>query len=136
MNRNHPLRCAQLLFAVLLLVTLLAPGASAAEQKLQIALKTNPDPPRSGNNTVVVTLLDSAGAAIADAAVEVRFYMAAMPSMNMPEMSASFPMTSAGKGRYTGSGKLVMGGTWEATVTVTKKGVRLARKKFTVNARG
>lgn len=136
MNRTHLFRSAPLLLALLLLVPLFGSSASAAEQALQITLKTNPDPPRSGNNTVEVTVLDSAGAAIVDAVVEVRFYMAAMPSMNMPEMSAKFATTPTGKGRYTGTGKLVMGGTWEVTVTVTKNGKRLARKKFTVNARG
>ena len=135
---NKPLnliRTAPLLLTALLLVPLLTLNASAAEQSLQISLKTTPDPPRSGNNAAEVTVLDAGGTPISNATVEVRFYMAAMPSMNMPEMAASFPMASAGSGHYKGNGKLVMGGTWEVTVTVLRDGKRLGRKKFTVNAK-
>jgi len=135
---NKPLnliRPASLLLAALLLVSWLAPNAGAAEQSLQISLNTTPDPPRSGNNAAEVTVLDAAGTPISNATVEVRFYMPAMPSMNMPEMAANFPMVSAGNGRYKGNGKLVMGGTWEVTVTVSRDGKRVGRKKFTVNAK-
>ncbi len=124
----------QFLLAVLLAAPLLT--AAAPAQDVQIRFETKPSPPHSGKNTVEVTVLDTAGVAITNATVEVRFHMAAMPSMNMPEMSAMFATKHAGKGRYRGEGKLVMGGTWEVTVTVMRDGTRLGRKKFTVNAKG
>jgi len=138
--RNMHIR--QLLLAVLLAAPLLivaapAPApAPAPAQDIQIRFETRPNPPHSGKNTVEVTVLDTAGMAITNAMVEVRFHMAAMPSMNMPEMSATVVTKHAGKGRYRGEGKLVMGGTWEVTVTVMLDGTRLGRKKFIVNAKG
>ena len=130
------LRASSLLFAAMLLVALLPVTAPAAEQTLQISFKPIPDPPRSGDNTVEVTVLDAKGVAVTNATVEVRFFMAAMPTMNMPQMSSTFATKHAEKGRYRGTGKLVMGGTWEVTITVTRDGATLGRRKLTVNARG
>jgi hypothetical protein len=110
-------------------------AALTAEPAAQIGFKTLPNPPHSGANTVEVTVKDAAGAPVKDASVEVRFYMAAMPSMSMPEMKSLFATTHVADGVYRGKGNLVMGGSWEVTVTVSRGGARLARKKFTVVAK-
>lgn len=110
-------------------------ASSGAQPSMQVGFKTLPDPPRSGKNTIEVSVKDAAGAPVKDATVDVRFYMAAMPSMNMPEMQSLFSTKHVADGRYRGDGQLVMSGSWEVTVTVTKQGTRLARKKFTVVAK-
>ena len=61
--------------------------------------------------------------------------MAAMPTMSMPEMHSLVPTAHVTNGVYRGKGNLVMGGSWEVTVTVTRGAERLARKKFSVVAR-
>lgn len=110
-------------------------ACTAEQQPAQIAFKTLPDPPRSGGNTVEVTVKDAKGAPVKDANVEVRFHMAAMPTMSMPEMQSLFATTHVADGVYRGKGNLVMGGSWEVTVTVTRGAERPARKKFTVVAK-
>jgi len=126
---------AQIVPAIVL--SCLAMTASlAAEQSLQIGFKTLPDPPRSGDNQVEVTVKDASGAPVSDASVNVRFYMPAMPTMNMPEMQSSITPTHVSGGLYRGAGKLVMGGTWEVTVTVLRDGKRVGQKKLSVQAKG
>ena len=129
-------RFRRTLLVALLFAQLPVMAAPAPDQNLQISFETKPNPPRPGENIVDITVLDAAGVAVIDGTVEVRFHMAAMPSMNMPEMSAVFATRHAGRGHYIGTGKLVMGGTWEVTVTVTRDGTRLGRRRFTVNAKG
>lgn len=51
---------------------------------MAITLRAEPDPPRTGENMFEVMVKDAAGQPVADADVTVRFYMAAMPTMNMP----------------------------------------------------
>ena len=124
------------LLAAALLCLLPSLAAEASDQSLQVSFKILPDPPRSGRNTVEVSVLDGTGAPVTNAAVEVRFYMAAMPSMNMPEMASTFSTKHAGNGRYQGDGRLVMGGTWDVTVTIKRNGQQVARKRFSVQVRG
>jgi YtkA-like len=110
-------------------------AVSSAEPALQIGFRSLPDPPHSGSNNVEVTVKDGTGAPVKDARVEVRFYMAAMPTMNMPEMQSLFVTAHVANGLYRGKGNLVMGGSWNVTVTVSRNGARLGRRKFTVVAR-
>ena len=121
--------------AVLGVACLLPLSMQSAEPAVQISFKSLPHPPRTGSNTIEVTVRDATGAPLKDAAVEVRFYMAAMPTMSMPEMQSIFPTAHVANGLYRGTGRLVMGGSWEVTVTVSRAGSRLARKKFTVVAK-
>ncbi len=130
--KNSSVRHISLSFAASLM---LSAATLAAVPAAQISFKTLPDPPRSGANVVEVTVKSINGAPIKDASVEVRFFMAAMPSMSMPEMQSVFTTTHVRDGIYRGNGRLVMGGSWDVTVTVTRGSERLARKKFAVLAK-
>lgn len=112
-----------------------APGAGTiSSEGLDIAFKSNPDPPRSGDNAIEVTVTDRAGAPVADATVEAVFVMPPMPSMNMPAMRSNAMLVHQGNGRYSGTGQLSMAGTWTTTITVSRGGQQIARKTFSLNA--
>ncbi len=130
--KNSSVRHISLSFAASLM---LSAATLAAVPAAQISFKTLPDPPRSGANVVEVTVKSINGAPIKDASVEVRFFMAAMPSMSMPEMQSVFHAGHIADGVYRGQGNLVMGGSWQVTVTVTRNGARLGRKSFSVAAK-
>ena len=103
--------------------------------KLEISFRSIPDPPRSGQNSVEVTLKRADGTTVNDAQVVVVYYMPAMPSMTMPEMRTSVALLPAGKGVYRGNGSLVMSGTWNVTVTATQGGKPLGSRKLAVIAK-
>ncbi len=72
---------------------------------------------------------------VTDAEVSLELFMGAMPSMNMPEMRSTVAMTHEGGGRYRGTGDVVMGGAWEATVMVMRGGEHLGDRTVTIIAR-
>lgn len=110
-------------------------GASGATSKLDIGFRSQPDPPRTGDNTFEVTVKDPSGQPIADADVSIMFFMPAMPTMNMPAMRNETKLAPAGGGVYRGPGQVMMAGRWDATVTVTRGGARLGSRQFAVVAR-
>jgi hypothetical protein len=61
--------------------------------------------------------------------------MAAMPSMNMPEMRETANLSHVGGGVYRGTGQIVMGGSWDVTVKVVREGREIGRRKLTITAR-
>ena len=65
-----------------------------------IALRTTPDPPKSGENNFEVAVKDASGKPIDDAEVLVQFFMAAMPKSASNYLfhtfTASLGMPSAG----------------------------------------
>jgi hypothetical protein len=65
----------------------------------------------------------------------VQFFMAAMPTMNMPAMRNEVKLAPAGGGVYRGMGQVMMAGRWDATVTVMRGGRRVGSKQLTVVAR-
>ena len=67
---------------------------------------------------------------VTDADVSVTFFMAAMPSMNMPAMRNGASLQHVGGGVYRGTGQWLMAGRWDVTVTVTRGGVRLGSRQF------
>jgi multidrug efflux pump subunit AcrA (membrane-fusion protein) len=113
------------------------PGAapSSPREQLDITFRSVPDPPRTGENNLEVNVKDAAGQPIADADVTVTFFMAAMPTMNMPEMRNQAKLSPAGGGVYRGPGQIVMGGRWDVTVDVTRGGERLGRRQFALVAK-
>lgn len=102
---------------------------------LNIALRTQPNPARSGDNGFEVVVKDRTGQPIADADVSLAFYMPAMPSMNMPEMRKTVRLTSSGNGVYHGTGSLGMAGRWDVTVSVAQDGKTVGTKQLTVATR-
>jgi|KBSMisStaDraftv2_1062788.scaffolds.fasta_scaffold1299962_2 nitrogen fixation protein FixH len=111
-----------------------AATGTVSSEGIAIAFKSNPDPPRSGDNSIEVTVTDRTGAPVADATVEATFLMPPMPSMSMPAMRSNVTLTHQGGGHYTGTGQLSMAGTWTTTITVMRGGQQVARKTFSVNA--
>jgi len=116
------------------------PGAGTAttltsnDGSLQIGYRGEPDPPKSGDNKVQVTIARTDGSPLTDAEVAVTYYMPAMPSMSMPEMRDTFSLSHQGSGAYSGPVRLSMGGTWQVTVAVTQNGESLGAGRFTIVA--
>ena len=108
----------------------------AMPAKAKIELTTVPSPAQKGSNTVKVKLSDLEGKPISGAEVTVTFFMAAMPSMNMPEMKPVIKGMDKGAGMYEGEGDLGSAGMWQVTVTAKQNGETLATKKLTVKAAG
>lgn len=110
-------------------------AAGAARERLTITFRSQPDPPRTGENNFEVTVKDASGQPIADGEVSVQFYMAAMPTMNMPAMRNETKLEAVGGGVYRGTGQVMMAGRWDVTVSVMRQGQRLGSKQFGVVAR-
>lgn len=108
---------------------------AAPRDSVQIAFRTEPDPPKAGENQFEATVKGPDGTPITDADVSVTFVMPAMPSMNMPEMRQTTRLTHAGRGVYRGKGDVAMAGRWQVTVSVARAGRPLGSKKLTVTAR-
>lgn len=102
---------------------------------LRIDYRGDPDPPREGDNDVQVTIAQDDGSRLTDAEVSITYYMPAMPSMNMPEMRDVFSLSHQGEGTYSGTVRLSMGGTWQVTVAVARRGEAVGKKRFTIIAR-
>lgn len=113
----------------------LSGGAGEAASALRIEFATIPDPPRNGDNTWQVTVRDASGAPVTDATVDVRIYMAPMPSMNMPAMWSDARLLHTADGVYRGQANVSMAGRWDVTVTVSRDGERLGRRMFAIVAR-
>ena len=111
--------------------------AQAAAQKpaFDIMLKTTPNPPVMGRNTVEVMVKDTSGKPLTDAEVSATFFMAAMPAMKMPEMKNTVALKHVKGGTYSGVGQVMMAGAWDVTVAVKRGGKEIASKKFPVTAK-
>jgi len=113
----------------------LAAAQGAAKPVFDIALTSKPSPPRTGDNAFEVVVKDAAGKPVTDAEVSVQFFMAAMPAMKMPEMKNTVALKHTKEGVYSGTGKVMMAGSWDATVSVKRAGKEIASKKFPINAK-
>ena len=107
----------------------------ATGQGMRIEFRSEPDPPRPGDNTYQVTVRQPDGAPVTDATVTTLFSMPAMPSMNMPAMRSDAPLTHVGNGTYRGTGQLSMGGTWNVAVSVARGTAPPETARFTVVAK-
>jgi len=127
------LAAATVAFSLLVLAP--APTTAAQSPKVDIMLMSKPSPPKTGDNTFEVMLKGADGKPIVDADVSVMLFMAAMPSMKMPEMKNTVALKHVKDGTYAGTGKVMMAGTWDATVMVKRGGKEVASKKFPVTAK-
>jgi nitrogen fixation protein FixH len=109
---------------------------AGTQAKAKVELTTDPSPAQKGSNTIRVKLTDAAGKPITGAQVTVTFFMAAMPTMNMPEMKSVIKGEDKGGGMYEGKGDLGSGGMWDVTVTAQQDGKAIVTKKLTVKAMG
>lgn len=118
-----------------------APSAPAGEspatstQGLAIEFRSEPDPPKAGDNSVEVTVQQPDGSPVTDATVTSVFFMPAMPSMNMPAMRSTATLAHESAGRYRGTAQLSMGGTWNVTIMVSRGAQAIGRKSFSVVAK-
>src|SRR5713226_3918687 len=116
------------------------PGAGSAgamnAPQVNVALTTEPSPPRKGGNAIRVKLADASGTPISGAEVSVTFYMPAMPAMGMAAMRTPVPLSDKGNGLYESSGQLESGGTWQVTILAKKNGQLIATKQLSLNAEG
>ena len=110
-------------------------GAQTQKPVLDITLKTTPNPPVTGKNTVEVAVKDAAGKPVTDAEVSATFFMAAMPTMKMPEMRNTVALKHVKDGTYSGAGQVMMAGNWDVTVSVKRSGKEIGSKKFPVTAK-
>lgn len=112
-----------------------APGPTNASTA-KIELHPVGDLKGAENNSFQATLTDPGGKPISDAQVTVTLVMPAMPSMNMPEMRNSFPLTwAAGQQAYRGEGIVPMAGSWNATVEARRNGSVIASARTRLSAR-
>jgi multidrug efflux pump subunit AcrA (membrane-fusion protein) len=107
----------------------------AASPGLDVTFRTEPDPPRTGENTFVVVLKDGNGQPIADADVKVVLFMPPMPTMNMPAARSEATLVAAGGGLYRGAAEVMIPGRWTVTVTVARAGKPLGARQFAVVAK-
>lgn len=113
-----------------------AAGGSAGErEQLSIAFRSQPDPPRSGDNQLEAVVKTPDGTPVTDAEVSVIFFMAAMPSMSMPAMRNEAKLTHVGNGVYRGPGQVMMTGRWDVTVNVLRGGQRVGSRQLSIVAR-
>ena len=103
-------------------------------KKLDIAFTSSPKPTKVGDNAFEVTVKDSAGMPVTGADVSVLLFMPAMPAMKMPEMRNEMKLKHAGAGKYTGSGPVMMAGTYTVTVSVKESGAEVGQKKLSLTA--
>ena len=102
---------------------------------LDIAFRTEPDPPRVGSTSFEVVVKDAAGQPVTDASVSATLFMPAMPSMNHPAMRSEARLSPAGDGTYRSTGEVTMAGRWDVTVTVVRGGRTLGSQQFALIAR-
>src|SRR5216683_3128276 len=112
-----------------------AGSGAAPTQQLDITFHSVPDPAKVGENQFEVMVKDATGKPVDGADVSLQFFMAAMPTMNMPAMRNEVKLSPAGGGVYRGTGQMMMAGRWDASVTVTRGGQRLGTKQLPVVAR-
>lgn len=110
-------------------------AAPADRERLSITFRSQPDPPRSGENQFEAEVKTPNGEPFTDAEVSVVFFMAAMPSMNMPAMRNEAKLAHAGDGVYRGTGQVMMAGRWDITVNVLRDGQRIGSQQLSVVAR-
>lgn len=110
-------------------------GGADQKSAVEITFTSQPDPPKSGENTFEVRVKGSDGKPVTDADVALNFHMAAMPSMNMPEMRNTVRLTHVNDGRYRGTGNVTMAGRWDVTVVVAKGGKEIGSHKVAITAK-
>jgi hypothetical protein len=115
-----------------------AAGISAtgpATGGIAVTLASDPNPPKSGENSFAVTVKQADGSPITDGTVKAVFSMPAMPSMNMPAMKSDATLAHEGGGAYRGPGQLSMAGTWDVTVSVSRNGQEVGNQRFSLVAK-
>jgi hypothetical protein len=106
--------------------------AAGSSDGLVVGFGTEPNPPAKGDNSVQVTVTKSDGSPLIAATVTAVFSMPAMPSMNMPAMRSDTALEHEGEGRYRGTGRLSMGGTWNVAITIADGSKEVATRQTSI----
>jgi hypothetical protein len=125
-------------FAAVVIAGLLLFGCAKGYEKstvagdLTVTLSVDRYPLVKGDNMLSVKAADASGKPVTDAAVNVRYYMPAMPGMAPME----FTTQAALKGdQYAFSANVPMEGGWKAEVSVARPGKPAAMATFNIDAR-
>lgn len=100
--------------------------------ELVIMLEAGRYPLVKGKNAMSITVTDTAGKTVIDAAVQARYYMPAVPGM--PPIEFNTAAVQKGKG-YEFSANIPVQGAWKIDVLVTQPGKEIVTATFTINAR-
>ena len=110
------------------------PAAKATAPKVDIMLmQPAATAIKSGDNQFEVMVKGADGKPVKNADVSILFVMP--PSGAMAEMRNEVKLKSAGGGKYTGSGTVMMAGKWNTTISVKQNGKEIGQKKVTVTAK-
>jgi Cu(I)/Ag(I) efflux system membrane protein CusA/SilA len=102
-----------------------AADSTAGQVTIEFAV---PEPLRTGDNELVVSVTGADGAPLVDGTVQV--------TLTMPAMRTTATLAHEGNGRYRGTADLSMGGTWNVSVTVSRGATALGSKRLSVVASG
>lgn len=102
----------------------------------QVQLSTDPSPPRTGRNSLRVSLTGPDRKPITGAEVTASFFMPAMPAMGMAAMKNVVTLGDKGAGTYRGELQLQSGGTWQVTVLAKRGGKIIASRQLILTASG
>lgn len=105
-------------------------GSQPTASAIDIAFRSEPDPPKPGEAAFIVSAKDSSGHPVVGADVRVVLFMAAMPSMNMPALRSEVTLFPVSDGLYRGTGEVMTAGRWEVTVRLAKEGRTIASRQF------
>ena len=112
----------------------LAVSAAAQDRTPTLTLTTRPSPLGLGQNLFEVVVKDANGQLVTDADVALVLVMPADPKTKHPEMRTEGQLNKAGAGKYSGIAMVTMAGDWDVTVTATRNGKEIARKKQKLTA--
>jgi RND family efflux transporter MFP subunit len=107
--------------------------ASAPLSSISVEVTTDPSPAKVGRNRVRALVKDASGAPIADADVEIRFFMPQMAGMAQVDVRA--PLKAQGGGAYAGDVELPIAWSFATTVIVRRAGQVVGTAETTVTAR-
>jgi hypothetical protein len=112
----------------------LAGSAAAQHSTSTLTLTTRPSPLGLGQNLFEVVVKDAKGQPVTDADVSLTLVMPADPKTRHPEMRTEGRLNKRGAGKYNGIAMVTMAGDWDVTVTATRNGKEIARRKQKMTA--
>ena len=124
------------LLAVLLLAGCARREAPAVVDRVgpyAVAVRNEPTPPRTGENTLVVTVEDEKGAPVRGARIET---VVSMPAMGaMPYMESRGRVSETAPGTYRVSYGLSMAGEWDVVLRIAARGTQPAEGRWRLSTR-
>ncbi len=132
MNRTYGVFIVMITSAVLLFGCAKGYETQKSAGDLKITLSVERYPLIKGDNALTLMVADSAGKAVTDAIVNVRYYMPPMPGMAPMDYNTQAVLKGD---RYAFSANIPMEGGWKTEVSVARPGKPAASALFNVDAR-